>query len=129
MYLLLLCTYVMYIYTDNTYMYICTSPTYVCIMQQLISEGHYASAEIQTRLSGLAEEHTRLLETWKKRQDLFSQSHTFQLFLRDAEQRDSWISTQEAFLSNEDLGVIRLRKRLGGRGGVGRGGGGGRTIL
>ena len=44
-----------------------------------------------------------------------------------SEQRDSWISTQEAFLSNEDLGVMRLRKRLVGRGG--RGGGGGRTIL
>lgn len=27
------------------------------------------------------------------------------VFLRDAEQRDAWISTQEAFLSNEDLGV------------------------
>jgi len=89
--------------------------SYVYILQQLISEGHYALAEIQTRLRGLAEEHTRLLEAWKKRQDLFSQRHTFQLFLRDAEQRDSWISTQKAFLSNEDLGVMRLRKRLGGR--------------
>lgn len=70
-----------------------------------MGEKHYASSEILTRLGSLAEEHSRLMDTWQKRQELFSQSHTFQLFLRDAEQRDTWISTQEAFLSNEDLGV------------------------
>ena len=83
----------------------------VCIyhyLQQLVSEGHYAASEIHTRLSSLAEEHSRLIHTWRKRLELFTQSHTFQLFLRDAEQRDTWISTQEAFLSNEDLGVSIL---------------------
>ena len=66
---------------------------------------HYAASEIQSRLVGLAEEHTCLLETWRKRQELFLQSHSFQVFLRDAEQRETWITTQEAFLSNEDVGV------------------------
>ena len=67
--------------------------------------GHYASSEIQSRLNSLAEEHTHLMETWRKRQELFSQSHTYQNFLSDAEQRDTWISNQVAFLSNEELGV------------------------
>lgn len=113
-------------HTLTILMHVQSFPAYVasCILQQLISEGHYASGEIQTRLTGLAEEHTRLLETWKKRQDLFSQSHTFQLFLRDAEQRDTWISTQEAFLSNEDLGVMRW-----GRGCLGGGGRWRKTLL
>ena len=66
---------------------------------------HYASSEIQSRLTSLAEEQARLMDTWRERQELFLQSHSFQLFLRDAEQRDTWISTQEAFLSNEDVGV------------------------
>ena len=74
-------------------------------MQELVNEGHNASTEIQSRLSSLAEEQTHLLDTWKKRQELFSQSHSFQHFLRDAEQRDTWISNQEVFLSNEDFGV------------------------
>ena len=47
----------------------------------------------------------RLHKTWRQRQDLFSQCYDLQVFLRDAEQRDTWISTQEAFLANEDLGV------------------------
>ena len=73
--------------------------------QELVRAAHYAASEIQSRLLGLAEEHARLLETWRKRQELFLQSHSFQVFLRDAEQRETWITTQEAFLSNEDAGV------------------------
>lgn len=76
--------------------------------QSLVLEGHYATSEIQSRLQGLQDEHTKLRETWKKRQELFSQCYELQVFLRDAEQRDAWIGTQEAFLSNEDLGVSWL---------------------
>ena len=54
---------------------------------------------------GLREEHARLHKVWQQRQDLFSQCYELQVFMRDAEQRDAWISTQEAFLANEDLGV------------------------
>jgi len=56
----------------------------------------------------LEEEHSKLHSTWTKRQALFSQCHELQVFLRDAEQRDGWIGTQEAFLANEDLGVSCL---------------------
>ena len=87
----------------------CVYPTYPHVfLQTLVSEGHYAASEIHTRLSSLAKEHSRLIHTWRTRQELFTQSHTFQLFLRDAEQRDTWITTQEAFLSNEYLGVSLL---------------------
>ena len=71
-------------------------------------DGHYATSEIQSRLQGMEDEHARLQETWAKRQELFSQCYELQVFLRDAEQRDAWIGTQEAFLSNEDLGVSAL---------------------
>ena len=75
------------------------------LLQELVVEGHYASSEIQSRLTSLGEEQARLMDTWKMRQGRFLQSHSYQLFLRDAEQRETWISTQEAFLSNEDVGV------------------------
>ena len=74
-------------------------------LQSLISEEHYASTDIESRLRGLEEEHGKLHDTWKKRQGLFSQCYELQVFLRDAEQRDGWLGTQEAFLANEDLGV------------------------
>ncbi len=70
-----------------------------------MSEGHYASGEIQSRLRHLGEERDKLQTTWTNRQDMFVQCHELQLFLRDAEQRDAWLTTQEAFLANEDLGV------------------------
>ena len=66
-----------------------------------MNEGLYASTEIQSRLSSLAGSPAGNLEEESPRQKLFSQSHSFQLFLHDAEQRDTWISTEEAFLSNE----------------------------
>lgn len=71
----------------------------------LVSEGHYASSEIEVRVRMLADEYTKLHETWKKREQTFVECHELQLFLRDAEQRDTWLGAQEGFLSNEDLGV------------------------
>ena len=68
-------------------------------------EGHYASSEIESRLRGLSEERERLHSVWGARQEEFVQCHKLQLFLRDAEQREGWLTTQEGFLANEDLGV------------------------
>ena len=42
------------------------------------------------------------------------------MFLRDAEQRDGWIGSQEAFLANEDLGVRCMRGYRGEGGGGGK---------
>lgn len=53
----------------------------------------------------MEDEHSAMLKVWRERQELFSQCYELQLFLRDAEQRDTWISTKEAFLANQDLGV------------------------
>ena len=79
---------------------------------QLVGEKHYASSEIQTRLSSVAEENSRLMDAWQKRWELFSQSHTFQLFLRSAEQRDTWISTQaypmKTYIGNNISSYISL---------------------
>ena len=79
-----------------------------------MSEGHYASADIQARLRGLEEERARLHETWVKRGELFRQSYDLQLFLRDAEQRDGWMGSQEVFLSNEELGVGHMSSHMTG---------------
>ena len=92
--------------------------------QALIGNGHYASGEIQGRLHALAEAHTRLLETWEKKLELFGQCLELQVFLRDAEQRDTWIGAQETFLLNEDLGVRIGGVRLGGKDWGSKAGGG-----
>ena len=59
---------------------------------------------IREKLEQLESEHSRLTQLWQSKQDFFSQCLEFQLFMRDAEQADTWITKQESFLSNDNLG-------------------------
>ena len=53
----------------------------------------------------LGQERVTLRETWERRNKQLKQCSELQLFLRDAELVDAANSGQEAFLSNDDLGV------------------------
>uniref|UniRef100_A0A8C6YJ01 Spectrin alpha, non-erythrocytic 1 n=1 Tax=Naja naja TaxID=35670 RepID=A0A8C6YJ01_NAJNA len=72
--------------------------------QTLLAAGHYASDEVKEKLTILSEERTALLELWELRRQQYEQCMDLQLFYRDTEQVDNWMSKQEAFLLNEDLG-------------------------
>uniref|UniRef100_A0A669BW01 Spectrin alpha chain, non-erythrocytic 1 n=1 Tax=Oreochromis niloticus TaxID=8128 RepID=A0A669BW01_ORENI len=72
--------------------------------QALLSAGHYASDEVKEKLGVLAAEKESLLELWEVRRQQYEQCMDLQLFYRDTEQVDNWMSKQEAFLLNEDLG-------------------------
>ncbi|XP_035246925.1 spectrin alpha chain, non-erythrocytic 1-like isoform X2 [Anguilla anguilla] len=72
--------------------------------QALLSTGHYASEEVKEKLGVLSEEKRSLLELWELRRQQYEQCMDLQLFYRDTEQVDNWMSKQEAFLLNEDLG-------------------------
>uniref|UniRef100_A0A8C6R8D3 Spectrin alpha chain, erythrocytic 1 n=1 Tax=Nannospalax galili TaxID=1026970 RepID=A0A8C6R8D3_NANGA len=72
--------------------------------QELLDGNHEASEEIREKMTALANAWAALLELWDKRQHQYCQCLDFHLFYRDSEQVDSWMSRQEAFLENEDLG-------------------------
>uniref|UniRef100_A0A8D2LXY2 Spectrin alpha chain, non-erythrocytic 1 n=1 Tax=Varanus komodoensis TaxID=61221 RepID=A0A8D2LXY2_VARKO len=72
--------------------------------QALLAAGHYASDEVREKLTILSDERTSLLELWELRRQQYEQCMDLQLFYRDTEQVDNWMSKQEAFLLNEDLG-------------------------
>merc|ERR1711981_143667 len=72
--------------------------------QMLLDSGHYAAEEVKEKLVILAEEKTMLLQLWEERRILYEQCMDLQLFYRDAEQADTWMAKQEAFLDNQDLG-------------------------
>lgn len=59
---------------------------------------------ISERLEQLESERERLGIKWTEKQAFFLQSLEFQLFMRDAEQADTWITKQESFLANDSLG-------------------------
>uniref|UniRef100_UPI00358EF662 spectrin alpha chain, non-erythrocytic 1 isoform X2 n=1 Tax=Myxine glutinosa TaxID=7769 RepID=UPI00358EF662 len=70
----------------------------------LLNANHYASEEIREKLNVLGAERTSLLELWETRRQQYEQCMDLQLFNRDTEQVDNWMSKQEAFLLNDDLG-------------------------
>ncbi|CAH6789544.1 spectrin alpha chain, erythrocytic 1 [Phodopus roborovskii] len=72
--------------------------------QDLLDGNHEASEEIREKMTRLANDWATLLELWDKCQHQYRQCLDFHLFYRDSEQVDSWMSRQEAFLENEDLG-------------------------
>uniref|UniRef100_A0A915I988 Uncharacterized protein n=1 Tax=Romanomermis culicivorax TaxID=13658 RepID=A0A915I988_ROMCU len=57
-----------------------------------------------SKLNTLANEKAALLILWEERRILYEQCMDLQLFYRDTDQAETWMTKQEAFLSNEDLG-------------------------
>lgn len=71
--------------------------------QQLLQSGHYASVEIQDKLGNLAEAREDLEKAWIARRMQLDQCLELQLFYRDCEQAENWMSAREAFLAAEEV--------------------------
>ncbi|TPP57241.1 Spectrin alpha chain non-erythrocytic [Fasciola gigantica] len=72
--------------------------------RNLIESGITNSADIATKLSELEREREALLSLWEARRIQFEQCMDLQLYYRDTEQAESWMSKQEALLENKDVG-------------------------
>ena len=66
--------------------------------------------QIKDKQSIIKSSHKELLDTYQRRLEEFEHNLDSQMFHRDAEQAEAWISGREAFLGNEDdeLGVSPL---------------------
>ncbi|XP_067948494.1 spectrin alpha chain-like isoform X2 [Watersipora subatra] len=62
------------------------------------------SPEISDKLEDLEKEKQEVNDLWDEKLIEYNQCMDLQLFFRDAEQAETWMAKQEAFLSNEDLG-------------------------
>ncbi|XP_046986663.1 spectrin alpha chain isoform X3 [Schistocerca americana] len=71
--------------------------------QQLLHSGHYASVEIQEKLESMAEARQELEKAWIARRMQLDQCLELQLFYRDCEQAENWMSAREAFLAAEEV--------------------------
>jgi spectrin alpha len=73
--------------------------------QQLLDEGLTDQSDlVREYLKNLAEERAKLNNLWEERRILYEQCMDLQLFYRDTAQAENWMSKQEAFLANDDLG-------------------------
>ncbi|XP_070377881.1 spectrin beta chain, non-erythrocytic 1-like isoform X1 [Dermacentor albipictus] len=69
---------------------------------KIIASGHFMSDEVRDRIRRLSESRKVLEHTWKRRQEIYDQSLDLQLFLRDADQLETWLASREAFLRDDD---------------------------
>ncbi|NXC11410.1 SPTN5 protein, partial [Orthonyx spaldingii] len=72
--------------------------------KQLASSGHYATPEIHQSLSRLQQAWSELIQAWKEQYIKLFQAQDLQKFYGYVERIESWLSSKEAFLANEDLG-------------------------
>ncbi|XP_037798638.1 spectrin alpha chain-like isoform X2 [Penaeus monodon] len=69
---------------------------------QLLQSGHFASAEVQEKLDAMNEARQELERAWIARRMKLDQCLELQLFYRDCEQAENWMSSREAFLSSDE---------------------------
>ncbi|XP_032649741.2 spectrin beta chain, non-erythrocytic 5 [Chelonoidis abingdonii] len=72
--------------------------------QKLANSGHYATPEIHQSLSRLQQALSELIQAWQEQYVKLFQAQDLQKFFGYVEQNESWLSSKEAFLANEDLG-------------------------
>ncbi|KAF7280660.1 alpha spectrin isoform X1 [Rhynchophorus ferrugineus] len=71
--------------------------------QQLLNSNHYASPEIQEKLEQLNQARADLEKAWIDRRLLLDQNLELNLFYRDCEQAENWMSDREAFLAADEV--------------------------
>ena len=71
--------------------------------QQLLQANHYASMEVQEKLDSMNEAREDLEKAWIARRMQLDQCLELQLFYRDCEQAENWMSSREAFLATDEV--------------------------
>merc|ERR1739844_743760 len=71
--------------------------------QQLLQADHYSSSEVQEKLENMNEAREDLEKAWIARRMQLDECLELQLFYRDCEQAENWMSSREAFLATDDV--------------------------
>lgn len=71
--------------------------------QQLLHSNHYASPEIEDKLEQLRLAQQELESAWVQRRIQLDQNLDLNLYYRDCEQAENWMSDREAFLATEEV--------------------------
>merc|ERR1719211_183275 len=71
--------------------------------KQLLQANHYASDQVQERLESMSDAREDLEKAWIARRMQLDQCLELQLFYRDCEQAENWMTSREAFLAADDV--------------------------
>ena len=70
--------------------------------QQLLQADHFASDEVKEKLESMSNAREDLEKAWIARRMQLDQCLELQLFYRDCEQAENWMTSRESFLSTDD---------------------------
>uniref|UniRef100_T1GCF3 SH3 domain-containing protein n=1 Tax=Megaselia scalaris TaxID=36166 RepID=T1GCF3_MEGSC len=70
---------------------------------ELLQANHYASPVIKEKIDDLAHAREDLEKAWAERRLQLEQNLDLQLYMRDCEQAENWMSAREAFLNAEEV--------------------------
>lgn len=68
----------------------------------MVQNRHYASEDIKQRQQDVQQALRNLEEAWVARRKILDQCLELQLFYRECEQADNWMTAREAFLNQDD---------------------------
>lgn len=71
---------------------------------RLIQRGHFASEELKQKLAALQLARNDLDDLLQRRKHDFQEAHAMHVFMRDAEQIESWLGSRESALRTDDIG-------------------------
>jgi len=71
--------------------------------KQLLQADHYASGEVEEKLETMAASREDLEKAWIARRMQLDQCLELQLFYRDCEQAENWMTNRESFLHSDDV--------------------------
>ncbi len=69
----------------------------------LLQANHYASVDVQDKLEAMNDARQDLEKAWIARRMQLDQCLELQLFYRDCEQAENWMSSREAFLKSDEV--------------------------
>ena len=70
--------------------------------QHLLQADHFAAPEVQEKLEGMSDAREDLEKAWIARRMQLDQCLELQLFYRDCEQAENWMTFRETFLQADD---------------------------
>mgnify|MGYP002715715752 FL=1 len=71
---------------------------------KLVNQGHFLSEEVGEKIRILKDRYKLLLDTWNKRKDIYEQNLDTQIFKRDADLLENWMTAREPVLRDGQVG-------------------------
>ena len=72
---------------------------------KLVSENHFAAAEIASKIESIKSAYSELVQTWEAFLEQFEHSRDALQYKQDVEQAERWVASQEALLASQKTGV------------------------